>query len=282
MTRGKHSLPPRKSNYRRISLLAAPAVTAAVVGVGVVTTDLGPGAVAPTPFAGDSISAAQAAAQAASRTTPMSRDSDRMAPTTLTEQNAPATANAHFWATEDLLVRGAPRKDAKTFGEVDVASRVGVTGIRENGFAQVLVKGSLRWVSAAYLDKEKPTGPDALPIVNRACSGTSGVEGGLTSSAIRVYRAVCNNFPEVTRYGGRDNHGEHSTGRAIDIMTSDVNLGTRIAEFLRVNARTFDIYDVIWRQRIYTQQRGGEGWRSMSNRGSATANHMDHVHVSVY
>ncbi len=279
MTRGKHSLPPRQSKYRRISLLAAPAVTAAVVGVGVVTTDLDPGSVDLTPFAGDSISAA---AQAADRETPMSRDSDRMAPASLSEQTGPPTASAHLFATEDLLVRGAPRKDAKTFGEVETASRLGVTGIRENGFAQVLVKGSLRWVSAAYLDKKKPTGPDALPIVDRPCAGTSGVEGGLTTRAVRVYRAVCNNFPEITRYGGRDNHGEHSTGRAIDIMVSDVSLGTRIAEFLRVNASTFDIYDVIWRQRIYTQQRGGEGWRSMSNRGSATANHMDHVHVSVY
>lgn len=279
MTRGKHSLPPRKSKYRRISLLAAPAVTAAVVGVGVATADLDPGSVDLTPFAGDSISSAQGA----NRSAPMSRDSDRMAPAALTAQNAPAPAKAHLWTTEDLLIRGAPREDAKTFGEVDVASRIGVTGIRENGYAQVRLDGKLRWVSAAYLDKEKPeTGPDGLPIVDRPCAGTSGVENGLTSGAIRVYRAVCNNFPEITRYGGRDNHGEHRTGRAIDIMTSDVDLGTRIAEFLRVNARTFNIYDIIWRQRIYTQQRGGEGWRSMSNRGSATANHYDHVHVSVY
>ncbi len=278
MTRGKHSLPPRQSKYRRISLLAAPAVTAAVVGVGVATTDLGPGTADPAPFAGGSISAAQLA----DRTTPMSRDSDRMAPPSLTAQNAPATANDHLWTTEDLLVRAAPRKDAKTFGEVDVASRVGVTGIRENGFAQIVIKGSLRWVSAAYLDEKKPSGPDALPIVSRPCAGTSGVESGLTPRAIRVYRAVCNNFPQITRYGGRSGHGEHRAGRAIDIMTSDVALGTRIAEFLRANARTFDIYDVIWRQRIFTQQRGGEGWRPMSNRGSATANHYDHVHVSVY
>jgi len=28
--------------------------------------------------------------------------------------------------------------------------------------------------------------------------------------------------------------------------------------------------------------RSGEGWRYMPSRGSATANHYDHVHVSVY
>ena len=66
-------------------------------------------------------------------------------------------------------------------------------------------------------------------------------------------------------------------------MTSDVGLGTAIAEFLRAHAcRRSHLYDVIWRQHIWTPERASEGWRSMSVRGSATANHYDHVHVSVY
>jgi hypothetical protein len=40
--------------------------------------------------------------------------------------------------------------------------------------------------------------------------------------------------------------------------------------------------EVIYHQQIWTVQRSSEGWRSMSDRGSPTANHMDHVHVSVY
>ncbi len=39
---------------------------------------------------------------------------------------------------------------------------------------------------------------------------------------------------------------------------------------------------VIYSQRIWSVERAGEGWRGMSNRGSATANHYDHVHVSVF
>ena len=108
------------------------------------------------------------------------------------------------------------------------------------------------------------------------------VENGLTSAAVYVYRSVCNAFPQVTSYGGWDAHGEHASGRAIDIMTSDVSLGTAIAEFLRAHASELDLYDVIWRQHIWTPVRSGEGWRAMENRGSATANHYDHVHVSVY
>ena len=33
---------------------------------------------------------------------------------------------------------------------------------------------------------------------------------------------------------------------------------------------------------VASVQRGGEGWRGMSDRGSATANHYDHVHVSTF
>ncbi|MCW3005200.1 MAG: Peptidoglycan-binding lysin domain protein, partial [Conexibacter sp.] len=35
---------------------------------------------------------------------------------------------------------------------------------------------------------------------------------------------------------------------------------------------------VIWQQKILTSPTGS--WKQMENRGSATANHMDHVHVN--
>ena len=46
-----------------------------------------------------------------------------------------------------------------------------------------------------------------------------------------------------------------SSGRALDIMTSDVGLGTAIAEFLRAHAAELNLYDVLWRQRIWTPVR---------------------------
>jgi hypothetical protein len=86
----------------------------------------------------------------------------------------------------------------------------------------------------------------------------------------------------LSSYGGYDGHGEHSSGRAIDFMTSDSSLGQALADWARAHASELDLYDVIWAQHIWTPARGGEGWRSMSERGSATANHYDHVHIAVY
>jgi hypothetical protein len=109
---------------------------------------------------------------------------------------------------------------------------------------------------------------------------SDGVEVGLQPAAIRVHRAVCNAFPQIARYGGLG-AGEHATGKAIDIMTTDVALGYEIAAFLQAHAAELDLYDVIYRQHIWTPVRAAEGWRLMPDRGSLTANHFDHVHVSV-
>jgi hypothetical protein len=42
------------------------------------------------------------------------------------------------------------------------------------------------------------------------------------------------------------------------------------------------VSEVIWSQRIWTVERSSDGWRWMEDRGSDTANHYDHVHVTVY
>jgi hypothetical protein len=113
------------------------------------------------------------------------------------------------------------------------------------------------------------------------CPDGSGTEAGLTSSAVRLFRAVCTAFPALTTYGGYDNHGEHSSGKAIDFMVSDPSLGQAVADWARTHASELDIYDILWQQHIWTPVRASEGWRSMPDRGSPTANHMDHVHISV-
>lgn len=109
---------------------------------------------------------------------------------------------------------------------------------------------------------------------------SDGMEAGLQPAAIRVHRAVCNAFPQIARYGGLG-AGEHADGKAIDIMTTNVALGYEIAAFLQAHAAELDLFDVIYRQHIWTPVRAGEGWRLMPDRGSITANHFDHVHVAV-
>lgn len=193
---------------------------------------------------------------------------------------AVSAADTKLWTTEVLNVWSTAGADAVQLGELDAGKRVLVTGRSREGREEIVLDGESRWVTAGYLSADKPIA--AAAGLSMAPCPDGSVESGLTDNAVRVYRAVCNAFPQITSYGGWDGHGEHASGRAIDIMTSDVALGTAIAEFLQAHAAELNLYDIIWRQHIWTQERSGEGWRPMSDRGSATANHYDHVHVATY
>jgi hypothetical protein len=189
-------------------------------------------------------------------------------------------ATKQQWTTDELNIWNQPGDKAKLLGEVEAGKKVVVTGREMWGRTEIVLEGESRWVTDGFLSDDKPLGVGAGLSMDPCPDGS--VESGLTDNAVFVYRSVCNAFPEITSYGGWSSHGEHSSGRAIDIMTSDVGLGTAIAEFLRAHASELHLFDVIWRQHIWTPVRSGEGWRSMPSRGSATANHYDHVHVSVY
>jgi hypothetical protein len=76
--------------------------------------------------------------------------------------------------------------------------------------------------------------------------------------------------------------GYHGQGRALDCMISDSTVGWEIARWVRTHAKELGAMEVICRQDIWTVQRSSDRWRSMSDRGSPTANHMDHVDAAVY
>ncbi|MFI6478903.1 coiled-coil domain-containing protein [Nonomuraea sp. NPDC050663] len=83
-----------------------------------------------------------------------------------------------------------------------------------------------------------------------------------------------------------DNSGEHPLGRACDFMMSSGGampsaagntLGDQVAAWAVKNMDKLGVKYVIWKQRINQ----GSGWRAMSDRGGITANHYDHVHISM-
>jgi hypothetical protein len=59
-------------------------------------------------------------------------------------------------------------------------------------------------------------------------------------------------------------------------------LGFQVAAWAKAHARELGINYVIWDQHIWNIQRDSEGWRYMADRGSASANHKNHVHITVF
>jgi hypothetical protein len=183
------------------------------------------------------------------------------------------------YARDDVNVRTEPGMDSDVVTVLERGTKVRITDVTDGEWRQVVVRDELRWIKDDFLSKSKPKPRPAGP--SSAACPSSGVESGLTANAIAVHRAVCNAFSSITSYGGlRGGGGNHGSGRALDIMVSG-GTGDAVAAFVRANAGALGVTEVIWAQRIWTTQRGGEGWRGMSDRGSATANHYDHVHVTV-
>ena len=196
------------------------------------------------------------------------------------------------YAESGLNVRVGPGTEYDVRTTVGAGEQLVITDRTEDGWRQVVWKKRAGWVKASYLTKTKPeareesadkgSGSKDSGYSSASCPQAGGLEKNLTSRATSVLRAVCAKFPSVKSYGGyrAGDDGYHGSGRAIDVMISG-DAGWEIAKWARANAGSLGIIEVIYEQKIWTTQRSGDGWRSMSDRGGATANHYDHVHLSI-
>ncbi|GAA2288220.1 hypothetical protein GCM10010402_52750 [Actinomadura luteofluorescens] len=116
--------------------------------------------------------------------------------------------------------------------------------------------------------------------------------GGVTPRMLKVKNTIdleMGPFPTIGCFRSTGDPQDHGSGRACDFMVttggvmasgSAQSLGDRTAAYAIAHASALGIKYIIWRQRIYDLR--SPGWRSMENRGGVTANHYDHVHISVF
>ncbi|RFU42450.1 hypothetical protein DZF91_06490 [Actinomadura logoneensis] len=116
--------------------------------------------------------------------------------------------------------------------------------------------------------------------------------GNVTPRMLHVKQVIDTEFgpfPTIGCYRGGADAQDHATGTACDFMessggsmpTSARNAnGDQVAAYAIAHASSLGIKYIIWKQRIYDMRR--PGWHSMSDRGGITANHYDHVHISVF
>ena len=288
----------------RATLVAGPlalVATASVISLGVVLSDAPASETITARTTAADLQQATGGSGLGSRDSVLSRSSDRSGLTTVegatlekaetkldrvlakkAVEKAIAKADTKLWTTAPLNLWTEPGEKAKKVGTVAAERKVLVTGRELYGRDEVVIDGKARWVTRGYLQEEKPeTGP-ATASANASCTNGSSVPAGVSPNIAAVHRAVCAQFPSITSYGTfRSGGGDHGRGLAVDIMVSG-ELGWQVAEFVRANAGQLGVSYAIYSQRIWSVERGGEGWRPMSDRGSATANHYDHVHVSTF
>jgi peptidoglycan DL-endopeptidase CwlO len=115
--------------------------------------------------------------------------------------------------------------------------------------------------------------------------------GCLTPRTLNAYKeAKSDGFTRYTVCWSQRNSGEHPKGRACDMSSNattyknspatggDRAYGDRLANYFVKNADRLGVMYVIWFRQIWFP---GDGWRSYSGSGGASAEHTNHVHVSM-
>ncbi|MBG0833318.1 hypothetical protein HS041_37075 [Planomonospora sp. ID67723] len=141
------------------------------------------------------------------------------------------------------------------------------------------------------------TGTSAATGAEKAHAHSKVLGGGdrITPTMQKVIDAVDAKFGPFPAIGAWRADGgmpgsDHPTGKAADFMLSSggkmpspakLKEGWETANYVKDNAEKLGIKYIIFAQHIWSPSRAGEGWRLMSDRGSVTANHFDHVHISV-
>ena len=207
------------------------------------------------------------------------------------EPTAPAVPETTLRYATTVLNIWAASTGTRYNGEIPRGGELQVTGIVQNGRAQIVRNGEIRWVTARYVSSTPPASSGGGASAGNSGNINKGYSSGLEKTNANVQAIawdVWGRFPQIkTQYGWRrDVTPDHPAGRAVDVMIpsykSNQALGWEIANYYRANAAKFNINYIIFGQKIWSVQRNKEGWRSMASRGNDTANHYDHVHINTY
>lgn len=199
---------------------------------------------------------------------------------------APAVQGYRWVNVSSMYIRATSASDGTIVTTVPRGTKLGITGVTSGDRTQVVWQGVARWAYTPFLSS---TDPNAGSVSSNAY--VTGYEP-LNAYGKAVVQAVLANFPKIVRINGyrasSAYSSDHPSGRAVDIMipnwstSSGAAYGTEIAHYFQNNAGKYHVKYIIWRQQIWNAAYPTRGWRTMEDRGGATANHYDHVHVSVY
>lgn len=135
---------------------------------------------------------------------------------------------------------------------------------------------------------EQPVEPAAVETpapAQPAPTATPVDTSGLQPVAANFMQDIANQFG-ITDYSKfRAGDQDHGRGLAVDAMVyNDAALGNQVAQYAVDNINSANISYIIWQQRFYAPVNNIYGpantWNMMPDRGSVTANHYDHVHIS--
>ena len=198
-----------------------------------------------------------------------------------------STKNGAGWIKSSFLSENEPVAPTESPSSVETtssSSKAAASSAKEapTSSAKEAPTSSAKEAPASSAKEAPASSAKEAPAAGGTCAKAGSAENGMTNNTVSVLRTVCAQFSSITSYGGfrAGSSGYHGSGQAIDAMISG-DAGWEVAKWVRSNASSLGVVEVIYQQKIWTSQRSGDGWRSMSSRGSNSADHYDHVHISV-
>ena len=177
---------------------------------------------------------------------------------------------------EDAPAATVPAPREAPLVDVTALADVARTAVQKSGEATQRAEAERSAAEArakAALAGETLRAPAAAASCGLSTSGLGAVKPWVTA-AVRFLGCRFGQ-PQTLGVGSRGGASDHPSGLAADFMVNRAT-GDALAACALRNKAALGITYVIWQQRINY----GSGWQMMEDRGSATANHRDHVHIS--
>jgi hypothetical protein len=191
---------------------------------------------------------------------------------TITELSATGLPSAEPVASpNDTLEPVGLSADTAALHQADAAQLAKAAGLAEAARAAEAMAAS-QAEQARIAEADSPHVRGTLCPPNTA--GLAGVKSWVSTAGTEL-RCIFG-VGTVGGIGSRPNVSDHPRGLAVDFMTTPGVNGDQLADYALKYKDELKVKYVIWKQRINF----GDGWHGMENRGSITANHFDHVHVS--
>jgi hypothetical protein len=188
------------------------------------------------------------------------RDEEEAAAASAQAQAEQAAAAARAEAEAKAAAEAAAAAAAQAAAEAAAAA---ADAADEPAAAVAAAAGTVASVIAKISNSAGPLKPQAQAAANAVVSNVPGADA-ITLGGTRASAA---------------DPGGHPSGLAVDYMVlGNSALGDAIVAYHIAHWDELGVEYIIWQQRMLSSPSGG--WKGMENRGSPTANHMDHPHVN--
>jgi hypothetical protein len=210
----------------------------------------------------------------------------------LSAKSGPLDVTEELQPLEDLAVSRSSRQAAETAAQQAQTAADRAAAAKKKAAAQAAARAAAAAAAARTAARTAAAVAERQTGATAAASIAATVIAHITNSAGAVLpqtqaaaNAVVSNVPGAgsitlggTRSSATDPDG-HPSGKALDYMVlSDGALGDAIVAYHVAHWDELGVEYLIYRQRMLSSP--GGSWTSMEDRGSPTANHMDHVHVN--